>query len=369
MGRLAKVLIMLIVAGFLCALLTAGALLLISGGNPVDYVQNLLLQISLSGRQAELNASIGTDDTPRRFTVNLGDSPRTIAANLFNAGLISDAELFVDYVQMSDLDVQLEAGTYFLNQTQSLIEIAQALTDSRNSQIVFTIIPGWRAEEVAAAIDANPLFGFDGAEFLQAIAPNATSVPIEFATYAGLPVGASLEGFLTPDTYQLPPDITAVELRDQLLYAFMQRLGPEAQAAAAAQNLTLYEVVVLASIVQRESVRPDENPMIASVYRNRLAIGMKLDADPTVQYAIGFENGTWWPQITQADYSGVISPYNTYLNIGLPPGPIANPSLSAIEATLNPTPTEYFFFRAACDGSGYHTFARTFDEHLANGCS
>jgi UPF0755 protein len=108
--------------------------------------------------------------------------------------------------------------------------------------------------------------------------------------------------------------------------------------------------------------------MIAGVYRNRLDIGMKLDADPTVQYGLGFQDGSWWPQITQADYSGVISDYNTYLRSDLPPGPIANPSLSAIQGTVYPVESEYLFFRAACDGSGFHNFARSFEEHLANGC-
>jgi UPF0755 protein len=87
-----------------------------------------------------------------------------------------------------------------------------------------------------------------------------------------------------------------------------------------------------------------------------------------VQYALGFRDGSWWPRITQADYSGVISPYNTYLNLGLPPGAIANPGLAAIQAAIYPAQSPYYYFRAACDGSGYHTFAISFEEHLANAC-
>jgi UPF0755 protein len=115
-------------------------------------------------------------------------------------------------------------------------------------------------------------------------------------------------------------------------------------------------------------VHPEENAKIAGVYRNRLDRGMKLDADPTVQYGIGFKDGTWWPQITQDDYTNVISDYNTYLIPGLPPGPIANPGLSAILGAVYPETSDYLYFRAACDGSHYHNFARTFEEHLANGC-
>jgi UPF0755 protein len=112
----------------------------------------------------------------------------------------------------------------------------------------------------------------------------------------------------------------------------------------------------------------DEGAKIAGVYAHRLRIGMKLDADPTVQYPLG-EPGDWWTQITQADYTNTISPYNTYLNFGLPPGPIANPGISAIRAAANPEISDYIYFRAECDGSGYHRFALTFAEHLANGCS
>lgn len=368
MQRGLKILILLGFAVVLAGILCVGALLLVSGGNPVDFVQTQLIRLSLASREAELNQPLSGDTTPVRFVVNFGDTPRAIAQRLVEQNLIRDAGLFVDYVRVSNLDVQLEAGTYFLTQAQSLVDIAQALTDSRNSQIVFSIIPGWRIEEVAAAIDSNRLFGFTGAEFLQVVGRGSVIDPV-FAAYVGLPSGASLEGFLFPETYSLPPQITAAELRDVILEEFTTRVTPDLVSSAAAQSLSLYQAVTIASIVQRESVRTDENPLIASVYRNRLNIGMKLDADPTVQYAIGYSGGTWWPQITQADYSRVVSPYNTYLNTGLPPGPIANPSLSAIQAAINPEPSPYYFFRAECDGSGYHRFAVTFEEHLANGCS
>jgi len=112
----------------------------------------------------------------------------------------------------------------------------------------------------------------------------------------------------------------------------------------------------------------DERPSIASVYLNRLAIGQKLDADPTTQYAIGnTRDGSWWPRITQADYQ-LNAPYNTYVYTGLPPGPIANPSLSSLRAVVYPATTPYYYFRAACDGSGRHVFSVTYEEHLSKAC-
>jgi UPF0755 protein len=132
----------------------------------------------------------------------------------------------------------------------------------------------------------------------------------------------------------------------------------------------MVQAVTLASIVQREAVIQDEMPMIASVFLNRLAVNMKLDSDPTVQYALGYQNGRggWWTNpLSLADLQ-IDSPYNTYIYTGLPPGPIANPSLEALQYVAQPAQTPYFYFRAACDGSGRHNFAITFNEHLNNAC-
>lgn len=367
MSRLAKVLILAALGLFLTMIICVGALFVVSGGQPVDFIQTSLIRVRLAGRSADLNRSVSSDDTPVRFTIESGSTPRIIANDLRNAGLILDSDLFVDYVRANDIDVELEAGTYFLNRAQTLVEIANALTDSRSSQFLFRILEGWRLEEIVEVIDSNPYFGFSGADFLVAAGPNALLDPA-FVNYTGIPAGASLEGFLYPDTYQLPAQVTPVMLRDILTQQFTTQVGTQLAADATAQNMTLYEVVALASIIQREAVHSDEHPMIASVYRNRLRDGMRLEADPTVQYPIG-RPGNWWPQITQADYTGVISPYNTYLNFGLPPGPIANPGISAIRAAVDPEETPYYYFRATCDGSGYHTFAITFDQHLANECS
>ncbi|MBK8025690.1 MAG: endolytic transglycosylase MltG [Chloroflexi bacterium] len=352
----------------LLAVIAVLALILVSGGDPVDFVQTQLIRLRLAGQEDVLNTAMSSDRTPVRFIVNSGDTPRAIAANLTNTGLIADADVFVDFVRLQDWDTELEAGTYFLNAAQTIPEIAEALTDSRGSFIPFRIIEGWRIEQVAEAIDANPLFGFSGADFLMVVGQGATP-DADFAAAVGLPGGTSYEGFLFPNTYSLPPDITPIELRRALTDEYLVQVrSTGVDSAAAAQGWTLHQVTTLASIVQREAVRIDEAPQIAGVYRNRLDIGMKLDADPTVQYPLG-EPGDWWPQITRADYTGVISPYNTYLNPTLPPGPIANPGLAMLQAVVDPTPSEFFYFQAECDGSGYHRFALTFDEHLANSCS
>lgn len=367
MARLIRLFLLLGVGGAFFVIVGIGFLLILSGGDVVDFLQTSLARLRIANRQAELARPYGTDQTPIRFIVNSGDTPQIIANNLLASQLIADADLFVDYVRVEGLDIRLEAGTYFLNQTQTIPELALTLTDSSNSFIPFRITEGWRLEEIAEAIDKNHLFNFDGSSFLEAV-NTSISVDPNFVDMVDLPTTTTMEGFLFPDTYQLPPDITPVELRDLLLQTFLDKTGEQLRQDAISQGWTLYQVVTLASIVERESVWTDEDALIASVYRNRLAIGMPLEADPTVQYALNGIRGSWWPQITQADYRSTISAYNTYLNDGLPPGPIANPGISAIRAVVYPAESNYYFFRARCDGSNYHNFATTYDEHLANSC-
>lgn len=325
-------------------------------------------RIALLARGDELARAVGSDSTPLRFELQQGDTAGAVARQLHGAGLIHDEQLFVDYAFATGLDVQLRAGVYFLNQAQTIPAIAQQLADAYGAALRLRIFPGWRVEQVAAAIDGHRRLGFSGAEFLQLVGPNAWLDPAQ-AALTGLPPGASLEGYLFPDDYSLPPNLTAPGLRQILIQQLFARVTPLMLSDAAAQGFTLHEVLTLASIVERESLHEDEDARIAGVYRRRLAIGMKLEADPTVQYGLAPQGGSWWPQITQAHYRSVDSPWNSYLHGGLPPGPIASPGLSAIHAAIYPAEGDSLFFRAACDGSGYHNFARTFEEHLANGCS
>jgi len=139
------------------------------------------------------------------------------------------------------------------------------------------------------------------------------------------------------------------------------------EGMASAQGLTLYDVLTLASIVEREAVVPEERPLIATVYLNRVQQGMYLNADPTVQYAMGYqpETGQWWKTpVTLEEYENVNSPFNTYLYPGLPPGPIASPGASSIMAVLQPAQTSYLYFLGRGDGS--HIFAETYEEHQRN---
>jgi UPF0755 protein len=185
-----------------------------------------------------------------------------------------------------------------------------------------------------------------------------------------LPPAASLEGYLSPGSYKLHRNVSVEQMLGAFLDQFTTQLTPDLLEGFETQGLNLHQAVILASIVERESVDDNEMPMIASVFFNRLAAGMRLDTDPTVQYALGYNEyqNTWWTNPLSLDDLEVDSFYNTYRYSGLPPGPIAAPSLAALQAVAYPALTPYYYFRAACDDSGGHVFAKSFEEHVGNAC-
>jgi UPF0755 protein len=228
--------------------------------------------------------------------------------------------------------------------------------------LTVTFPEGLRVEEIGELMEAAGVVS--SAEFRRALS-EAYDLPF----LADLPASAGLEGYLFPATYGFSRVVTAQEAVRQMLAAFDDRISPELRQDAEAQGLSLHELITLASIVEREAVVSEERPVIAAVFLNRLGLGMRLEADPTVQYAIAAEASSvqefgWWKGgLTESDLQ-VASPYNTYVNVGLPPGPIANPGLASIEAVARPAETDFLFFVARPDGS--HAFAATLEEHRRN---
>lgn len=299
------------------------------------------------------------------FEIGMGESIPSITTRLWQAGLISNPSIFRTYLIYKGLDRTIQAGKYSFSTSMTAQEIAHALQDATPRQATITIFPGWRIEEVAAAL---PTTGLD-------ISPEIflASARARFPGYSIsnlLSSDDSLEGFLFPDTYELDRQASASDLLQATLENFEKHVTAEMREGFDRQGLALLQAVTLASIVEREAQTADEMPMIASVYLNRLTNGMKLDADPTVQYALGYnkKQDTWWKNPLSRKDLNVNSPYNTYQYTGLPPGPISNPGLDALRAVAFPAETPYFYFRATCDGSGRHLFAKSYEEHLNNAC-
>ena len=284
---------------------------------------------------------------------------------LTQQGLISNAAALLSYLKYSGLDTSLQAGQYQLSPAMTAVEIAQTMQDATPKQVILTVFAGWRIEEIARALPTSGL-EISSEAFLSA----AQFHPDRFNFLGDLPSGIPLEGFLFPGTYELPRDTTAPVLIETMLERFGEQLSSEIQSGFSNQGLTILEAVTLASIIQREAVVEEEIPLIASVFLNRLGIGMHLAADPTVQYAVGYNDSqqTWWTNPLSAADLQIDFPFNTYLYPGLPPTPIANPGINALRGVAFPAQTPYYYFRAACDGTGRHLFAETFEEHLQNEC-
>ncbi len=322
----------------------------------IEYSAKLLWDDGLLTRPRDPQAP------PQDFQVQEGETIASICARLASAGVISDASLLRDYLIYTGLDTSVQAGTYRLGPALSVVDIARRMQDATPAEVTFVVLPGWRLEEIAVSLPTSGL-NITPAEFVAA----ASKPPAGFGFLAG---ASSAEGFLFPDSYVLSRTTTVGQLIDALVRNFGLHLGADLTDGFSRQGLTVYQAVTLASIVQREAVQPEEAPMIASVYLNRLKIGMRMDADPTVQYALGYNatEQTWWTNPLSLDDLAVNSPFNTYQNDGLPPAPIDNPGTTALQAVASPADTPYYYFSARCDHSGLHTFSRTFDEHVKNLC-
>ncbi len=328
----------------------------------LNGIQRFRYALKILQHDASIKQAANPYGAEQNFELIDGESPYQIADRLESQKLISDAEAFITLLVYTGMDTSLLPGTYKLSPSLTMQSIAGMLQDAHSSQILFVLLPGWRMEEVAESL-ANSGLVITEETFLGL----AQSTPPRVIDATGI---SSSEGFLFPDSYLLPRNTTAEELLTTLTMRFAQNLTPEIKAGFAEQGLTLYDGVKLASIIEKEAIHEEERPKIASVFLNRLAINHKLETDPTVQYALGYDsiNQTWWTNpLTYADLE-IDSPYNTYLYVGLPPTPISNPSLASLEAVAFPAETPYFFFRALCDGSGFHAFAETYAGHLANGC-
>jgi len=335
--------------------------------------EEVYLESYIQMHAEELERPAGSDDTPVTFIVQPGETAAEVALRLEEVGLISDEELFRRYLQYEGLDAGLEAGTFTLRQTMTIPEVAQALQSGQRPERVLTVREGLRLEEVVTEVGGQ--LGISEAEFLTLVTAGWRETELGgYGFLSSLPPGATLEGFLFPETYRLPEEVTAYDVVARMLATFDERMTEEMQAAAAERGLTVYEMVTLASIVEREAVLADERPIIAGVFLNRLESGWLLNADPTVQYGLGYDesSGTWWRKL-YFDLLGVSSlaeidhPYNTYRYPGLPPGPICSPGLASIVAVAYPAETDYFYFVANCHANdGSHLFAVTEEEHFAN---
>ena len=322
--------------------------------------------VLFQGREKMLAIAPGNGLSEEKVSVEPDQSIQNLCATLEQRNLVASASLTCTYLIYSGKDRNIQPGNYTIPIGENAVQIADLISDVTRRDKQFVIYAGWRLEEIAAMIDGLGLT-FNGADFLSLV----TAPPDSYREQLQIPPWMFLEGYFFPGNYSMKPEITLQDFVAEILTRFKTTvLTEDFNKNLQTTGLTLHQAITMASIIQRETLAEEEMPTIASVFYNRLAINMLLETDPTVQYALGYDaqTSTWWKSpLTYTDLE-VNSPYNTYRNPGLPPGPISNPSLAALRAVVAPAQTEFLFFRAKCDGSLTHNFSKTYEEHLNFGC-
>ena len=301
-----------------------------------------------------LNRPVSNTPQPLPFVVREGSSAQAIAVELKAKGIIRSQTIFEIFAKLEGLDSKLKVGAYTLSPSMSVQNIVSILASGKMSANGTTIPEGYTVEQIADLLVEKGIIE-SRAAFLE--------IAKDFAPYSYIEkrpaVKYACEGFLFPETYDFLPKTPALEILKRLTHEFDQRLDASLRQQAAAENISIYDLVTMASLVEREAKLKDERPEVASVFLNRLKINMPLQSCATVQYVL-----TDHKEILSISDTEVDSPYNTYEHDGLPIGPIANPGLACIKAVLNPAKTEYLFF--VVNGKGGHYFAKTYEEHEKN---
>jgi UPF0755 protein len=314
------------------------------------------------------------------FQIQDGENGTQIADQLQAKGLIRNSLAFRVWVKIKGVDTtQFKAGAYNISPSMSIDQIISLLLLGQPDEVPVTVLEGWRLEQTANQFAHNnplyqPLVKFNTQDFLK-YAKNPRQFPDanKYPFLKSIPAGSSMEGFLFPDTYLVPVDATARDVVNILLTNFANKLQANHLDTLAKQNkMSLYQMVTLASIVQREALFDADRPLVASVYWNRIyrpnaETVSELNADPTVQYARDSQSGTtkyWTPLQGSARTILPNSPYNTYTHQGFPPSPICSPGLASLLAAANPAKTDNYYFLSKSDG--HNVYAKTLAEFQAD---
>ncbi len=310
----------------------------------VSFLFVAFLPVAYTYYNYALDLSNSSDETTLDFVVQPGQGVEGIANTLERKGLIRSAALFQLYTSLSNLSSSLQAGEYQIPQNLSLKEIVEVLQHGTFEEKI-TFIEGWRREEYADEI---------------------SNVKVQNSKLTGesfLRETEGLEGYLFPDTYFVSTETTAEELAKMLRENFGNKIKRDTTEL---KGSTFEELVIIASMVEREGAAVEDKPTVAGVLFNRLRDNWPLQIDATVQYALGYqgeEDGWWKKKLTLEDLK-IDSPYNTYKNPGLPPAPICNPGLASLEAAFNPAETDYWYY--VSDSEGRIHFAETLEQHNLN---
>lgn len=299
---------------------------------------------------------------PAELTIETGEGSAAIAQKLQTAGLIKSASAFKLYAALDGEAKKFKAGHYVFGGLVTYQKISDSLLagDKVGNTIKITIPEGWTSKEIDAYLAKNNKF--DAGEFSAAINEASSNALLKnkFSFLDSLLVAASLEGYLFPDTYSIYKTAAVDEVIQKMLANFDRKLRPEWRAEIERQGKSIFQIVTMASIIEKEVRKQEDMKIVSDIFWRRIGNEQRLESCATLAYILGVNKSQYTLQDTEVD-----SPYNTYRNKGLPPGPISNPGASAIEAAIYPQANKFNFFLTA-SGSGETIYSRTFEEHVLN---
>ncbi len=285
-----------------------------------------------------------------KFTVQKGEGGKEISVELKNQGLVKYSSFFRIYILFRGMADKLQAGDYELSPSMDIPAIANKFAKGDTIKQSATIIEGWDLNDIGQYLEDQKIVSKK--DFLDAAKEDFSQ---QFDFLQDKPKDASLEGYIFPDTYYFPLGASAEDIIKQTLQNFGTKLTPELRAEISRQNKTIFKVITMASIIEKEVQTPEDKKIISGIFWNRIQIGMPLQSDPTINYVTGGKDG-----ISAKDMA-IDSPYNTYKYYGLTPGPISNPGKDSILASIYPEKTDYMYFLSTPDGETI--FSKTYEEH------
>ncbi len=313
--------------------------------------------------QYNITQPISSNSQTIKFEVKKGEGLKQISENLYRNHLIRAKFYFDLYIWINNLDNKLQAGVYNLDKNFNIKKIANILSQGQviNQEKEIKIIEGWNIKDINTYLKEKRIIKDD--EFSRAALSPIANWNFSFdlpSFLRDVPKTANLEGFLFPDTYRIYNNASVEDVIFKMLSNFDKKVDSQMRTDILKQEKNLYEIIILASIVEKEVKSEEDMKIVAGIFWNRLKRGQPLESCATLAYILGVNKKQYSQEDTQID-----SPYNTYRHKGLPPGPICNPSLQAIKAAIYPIYTDYnYFLTSSVDGKTI--FSRTYQEHLKN---
>lgn len=309
-----------------------------------------------------INSPASNKDLEIIFSINRGEGVATVSKNLFERNLIKSELFFKIYLWKNELDKKLQAGTYVLNNNMSMKEIVElfVLGNVVPNEIDVKIIEGWNLNNIATSFEKIGIATADDFLSLAGAPVSKWSFGFKQPDFLNGLKDSDLEGYLFPDTYRVFNNASVEDIIKKSLENFDKKLSQEMRAEINRQGKSIHEIIIMASIIEKEVIKDEDKKLVSGILNKRIDIGMMLQVDSTINYLTGKND----PGASLVDLQ-IDSPYNTYKNFGLPPGPICNPGLSSIMAAIYPVESEYLFYLSRQDT--FETiFSKNYEEHLMN---